>query len=464
MTPEAARPLPRSLKARVFGAGGWSIAAHFATMVIRLASTLILSRIFSPAIFGQVAFLTIVQVIIALLTDIGLRQSVIQHRDGDDPIFLATAWSLQVIRGVVITGIGIVVSVIIYLLHDLLPADSVYSEPNLPLYLSVSMLSATIINFQSVKMIIASRKIQLVGQIAVELLTQIAGLAFIVLVGWITRSIWAYIFGLLFSAVVTVILSHVVLSGPRDRFGWDKYSLREMSRFGVWTMMSSALSAFSSNGDRLLLGGWMTVEGLGSYSIANNLNSMADGLVGRVFGHIAFPALTETIHKDASRLRSVYFRMRTITDSTLLFAGGFLFTSGHEIVGILYDQRYASAGWILSTLSLSLLFTRYEIAHSAYLALARPSYVTLLSVIRLVSLFTITPLMYVFFGVQGAVLGIALHLIPNTICIFILNRRHQLNSVIFDVLILLMWLVGVAAGIGFNTLAELIKVRLHWHG
>ncbi|QND70468.1 oligosaccharide flippase family protein [Tardiphaga robiniae] len=463
MTSTQSAPLSRSLKARVFGAGGWSIAGHFTAMVIRLAGTLILSRIFSPAIFGQVAFLTIVQVIIALLTDIGLRQSVIQHRNGDDPVFLATAWTLSVIRGAVITCMGALVAGLLYLMRDLLPGGSVYSEPDMPLYLAVSMLSATIVGFQSMKLILASRRIELVGQIAVELLSQISMLVFIVIVGWITGSIWAYIVGLLFSAVVTVILSHALLPGPRDRFAWDRHSLREMSRFGVWTMLSSAMSAFSSNGDRLLLGGWMPPAGLGNYSIASNLNSMVDGLVGRVFGHIAFPALTETLHKDATRLRSVYFRMRMITDCTLLFAGGFLFASGQEIVGIMYDQRYAAAGWILSTLSLSLLFSRYEISHSAYLAFGRPSYVTLLSVIKLVSLFTIAPLMYFFFGIQGAILGIALHMIPSVICIFVLNHRIQLNNLVFELLILLMWMVGGAAGVGFNALAEVVKARFQWH-
>lgn len=459
-TIQATSSLTKSLKTRVLGAGGWSIAGHVATLFIRLGSTLILSRIFSPSIFGQLAFLTIVQVIIALLTDIGLRQSVIQHRNGDDPVFLATAWTLQVLRGFVLTIIGFVVAGILYLSRDLMPVGSVYAETKLPVYLSVCMLSASIIGFQSMKLILASRQIQLGGQIAVELITQIASLVFIIVFGCITRSIWAYIFGLLFSALVTVVLSHMILTGPQDRFGWDRNALREMSRFGVWTMLSSALSAFSVNGDRLMLGGWMSVEALGSYSIANNLNSIADGLAGRVFGSIAFPALTETFHRDASRFRANFFRLRLVTDSALLFMGGLLFSSGQAIIDVMYDERYTSAGWILETLSLALLFSRYDIAQSAYLAIGRPNYVTLLSVTKLLSLVTIVPLLYFFFSIQGAVFGIALYMIPSTACVFLLNRKHQLNNFVFEAVILLVWAMGAVSGLGLSCVIELLKGKM----
>jgi O-antigen/teichoic acid export membrane protein len=365
-----------------------------------------------------------------------------------------------VLRGLVITVIGLIVAAFLHLLRDWMPPGSAYAEPTLPLHLAVSMVSATIIGFQSMKLILASRQIQLVGQIAIELLTQIAALCFIAIFGWLTRSIWAYVFGLLFSAVVTVALSNILLAGPRIKFGWDRHALREMSQFGRWTMISSALSAFSVNGDRLMLGGWMSVESLGSYSIANNLNSFADGLASRVFGSIAFPALTETLHRDPSRFRAIYFRIRLVTDSGLLFIGGFLHAAGQAIVSLMYDQRYASAGWILQTLSLGLLFTRYEIAQSAYLAIGRPNYVTLVSVVKLVALFTIVPVLYYLFSIQGAIIGIAIHMAPCAICVFILNRKHHLNGFLFETFILLAWLAGELAGTGGTLAIEFLKTLL----
>ena len=34
-----------------------------------------------------------------LFADVGIRTSIIQHKHGDEPDFLNTAWTLQIIRG-----------------------------------------------------------------------------------------------------------------------------------------------------------------------------------------------------------------------------------------------------------------------------------------------------------------------------------------------------------------------------
>jgi O-antigen/teichoic acid export membrane protein len=149
-----------------------------------------------------------------------------------------------------------------------------------------------------------------------------------------------------------------------------------------------------------------------------------------------------------------------VTDSGLLFVGGFLHAAGQAIVNLMYDQRYASAGWMLQTLSLGLLFTRYEIGQSAYLALGRPNYVTLVSVVKLISLFTIVPLLYYFFSIQGAIIGIAIHMAPCAICVFILNRKHQLNGFFFESFILLAWLAGELSGAGGALAMASLKMHL----
>ena len=45
------------------------------------------------------AIAVMVNVIASLLTDLGIRQNIVQERRGADPIFLDTAWTVQIIRG-----------------------------------------------------------------------------------------------------------------------------------------------------------------------------------------------------------------------------------------------------------------------------------------------------------------------------------------------------------------------------
>lgn len=453
-----------SFKARVLGAGSWTVLGHFLSLLLRFVGTLILSRIFYPEVFGLLAIVAAVQMMITLLTDIGLRQAVVQSRLGGEISFLSTAWAVQVLRGLVIWVIGALIGIGLWVIgrFDLLSEGAVYSHPHLPLYIAAASASAAVLGLQSMKSIAASRQLQMKRLIFIELTAQLLGLVFNVLVGWLTRSIWAYIAGLIFSSLITVLLTHVFLPGSRDRFGWDRAALRELLRFGRWTFVSSTLSAFAINGDRLLMGAWVDAPVLGFYSIAANLASIAEGSANQLFGNVVFPALSEAARDSSARLRQVYLRIRWITDSALLAVAGFLFATGDVIVSVLYDHRYAAAGWMLRYLSFGLVFVRYGISQSAFLALGRPDRIAAVSVTKLMALFCIVPACYLSFGLAGAVVGFAIHMLPSSILILYFNQRHRLNSFALEVGVLCVWIVGWLIGLGcvelFSPCCQMVSV------
>mgnify|MGYP001083443415 FL=1 len=436
----------KSLRLRAFRAGAWTLAGHFSNLLLRFVGTIILTRIFAPDAFGVLTVVMAVQVILALLTDIGLRQAVIQSPNGEAFELLSTAFTLQIFRGFFIWGLGGVfaLGVSIASAKQWLPVHSAYGDPDLPTYLVVACASAAILGFQSMKVARAIRRVEIKPILLIELLSQFLSLAFIVVVGWLTVSLWSYIFGQLVAALVVVVSSHLVLKGPADRLGWNGVSAKELFRFG------STLSAIATNGDRLLLGAWLSSQVLGFYSIAYNLASVPEGLANRVFGAVAFPALSEAARARVERVPEIYFRMRWITDLGLLGLSGILFAGGPAIVGLLYDPRYASAGWMLQYLSLGLVFSRYAISQQAFLALGRPEYLSALSASKLVSLFLFMFLGFSFFGVEGAVLGVATHLLPNSILMFYFSSKHNLNSIRLEVGVLVAWWAGWLIGLGIE--------------
>ena len=451
-----------SLKYRVFRAGGWTLAGHFLSLSLRLISSIVLTRIFAPATFGLLAIITAVTTVIGLLTDIGLRQAIVQSRNGASPIFLNTAWSIQVLRGLLVWGLSVTVASGLYFatVWNLLPPSSVYAESSLPGLIIVASFSAVILGFQSMKTYTASRDLNLGRVTLIDIFSQFAGLAIIFTLGWLTRSTWSYIAGLLLTTIITVLLGHIWLRGPRDRLAWNKEALAELSHFGRWIFLSSAISATILNGDRLFLAAWLNPAALGFYSIANNLASVPDAVANSLFGSVVMPTLSEVNRRQPERFPSLFFRMRWASDSLLLFLAGFLFASGATIVGLLYDPRYASGGWMLQWLSFGLVFARYNIAGSAYLALGRPYYITVVNVVRSISLFVFLAVGFQVFGVSGAIIGIAFHMVPSTLCMLYYNRRVGISNFRLELLVLLTWALGWLAGDGFNMLATTIKQHL----
>ncbi|MCZ0901732.1 oligosaccharide flippase family protein, partial [Microcoleus sp. HI-ES] len=73
-------------------------ASYGSSQIIRFGSNLILTRLLLPELFGLMGLAYVFIAGINLFTDIGLGPSIIQNKRGEDPQFLNTAWTLQVIR------------------------------------------------------------------------------------------------------------------------------------------------------------------------------------------------------------------------------------------------------------------------------------------------------------------------------------------------------------------------------
>ena len=443
-----------SLKQRALGAGGWSMAGYGMGQAIRLAGNLVMTRLLVPEMFGIMAIATTVIVILGLLADIGVHQNVVQSRRGDDPVFLDTAWIVQIVRGFVLWILALLLSVGLYLagLNGMLPAKSAYASPALPTVLAVSSFAAVIVGFQSTKIAAAYRSFDGKRLFQVNLIAQLAGLVAMIAIGVIGRSIWALVAGWLVGALTTTVLSHVLLSGHANRFRWEKNALQEMVGFGKWIFVSSVASVFSMNGDRLLLGGFVEADLMGLYAIAAMIISAIVGALTRLGGSVSLPALSEIARNDPSRLREVYYKLRVPSDLLLLFLSGLLFAAGQLLIDLLYDTRYSGAGDMLRILALSLFAARYEVAREMYAAMGVPRYWTVISLVRFVSLYALVPTLYYVAGVQAAIWGIALHGLAAVPFFYAFNSRLGLNDFRRELMVLLALPLGFLAGVALNLL------------
>ncbi len=73
-----------------------------ASQGIRLGGNLIMARLLMPEMFGIMVIATTVSVVLHLLSDVGFRQNIIQSPRGNDPAFLNTVWTAQIIRGFIL--------------------------------------------------------------------------------------------------------------------------------------------------------------------------------------------------------------------------------------------------------------------------------------------------------------------------------------------------------------------------
>jgi O-antigen/teichoic acid export membrane protein len=429
-------------------AGGWVMFGHLSGLAVRLASNLITTRLLAPEMFGVITIAMTVTTIVALLSDIGLRESLIQNKHGDDPVFQNTAWTVQIVRGFVTWAGALVAAGALYLAATggLVGADSTYATPHLPLILAATSFVAVINGFRSTKMYTSNRHFDLKKPIQIELLVQIATSLATIALAYYTRSVWAMVIGMLAGSALTVVLSQYYMPGPPNALCWDKRALRELMEFGKWVILSSAINVFAMNGDKLLLAGFVGADVLGLYSIAFLLASVIDGMVQKLVSIVSFPALSEIFRTAPAKLPSVLTRLRTWSDSGQLFMAGLLFAVAPAVIDLLYDDRYAAAGPMLQMLSFILVGSRYAMLNQVYLAMGKTKYQAVINVVSVAALFVAVPLGYQWFGILGAIAAIALRSLAAVPLMFYFNAKHGLNDFKLEALVLLVWPVGFAAG------------------
>ena len=129
-----------SLQGAAIRSSIWTIGGYGASQLIRLGSSLVLTRLLFPEIFGIVALVSVFHQGLAMFSDIGIGPAIVQSPDGDDWTFLQTAWTLQAIRGAVLWVAACAIAV---------PLASFYDQPIVLWLLPVSGFGAVIAGFES---------------------------------------------------------------------------------------------------------------------------------------------------------------------------------------------------------------------------------------------------------------------------------------------------------------------------
>ena len=435
--PVESRPVTpdRSLRGRVMRGAALGLAGHAGSQLLRLASNLILARLLFPEAFGVMALAWLVVNALTMLSDVGIRSSVIRDDRGDDLSFLHTAWTLQVMRG------GLLWLVATSLAG---PLAEFYDEPLLAQIVPVAALVGLIAGFESIRLLAATRKIHLGGVVAVEFGGQAIGLLAMVAWAWVDRSVWALVVGGLVRVFARVVLSHLVLAGPADRFGWDRDAVGRIVGFGKWILLSTAITFLATRLDIILLGKLVPMASLGVYSIGVMIAQVPLTPASQLARAVLLPALSEARRGGGAALETTFARARGLVLPVMLLAVLAALASAPAFVRIFYDDRYREAGWIaqLSMVPLWFAFLQFT-ARSALEAVGHSKALAIGNAVKLVVTAAGCVCGYQIAGMSGLILGVGAGALAGYVTIAVALRATGLSTIVQDV----VW-TGAALGLG----------------
>ena len=433
-----------SLRRRTMLGMLWTAAGMAGGHGLRLASSLILTRLLFPEVFGIMALLMVFVQALQMFSDIGIGPNIIQNERGDESRFLNTAWTVQIVRGGVIWVACALIAA---------PIAWLYEEPQLRLLLPILGFQALLSGFNSTAVFSANRHLQLGRLTVLDLSVQAFTFLATVLWALLHPEVSALVAGAIFGSAVRMALTHRLIPGYRNRLAWDGSATREIVRFGSWIFMSTALGFLGSQVDRLILPRLLSWEMLGIYTIALMLTNIPDGVATAISGRVIFPAVSQRSDLPRGELRALIARYRW---RVLLVVGPGLALLTHvaePLVYFLYDDRYHEAGWIFSILSLGLWFRILSATISpALLAIGQPRYFAFSAVTRLLLVSGGLPLAYASFGLMGAVVVTTAGPLIEYLVMARGLDRHELATTRQDALATVLWGGSLALLLGLRAL------------
>lgn len=327
-----------SLKARLIRSSGLTVIGYGTSQVLRLASNLILTRLLFPEAFGVMALVSVFMMGLVMFSDLGIGPSIMQNKRGDDPDFLNTAWTIQVIRGF---ALWIVATALAW------PMAWFYSVPELTLYLPVAALTLVILGFKPTRHETANRHLLLGRVTVIDIITQVVGIISAVLLAWWTQSVWALVISGIISAFAQLVMYNLYLPGAKNHFRWEKPAAHELIRFGKWIFLSTIAGFALGQGDKLVLGKYLSLEQLGIYNIGYFLASFPLLLGVMLIGKILIPIYREKPPSESAQNFKQLQKMRFILTGMIFLLVMFFGLSGVALIHLLYDSRYYAAGAVV---------------------------------------------------------------------------------------------------------------------
>lgn len=321
-----------SLKGKVFRGGAWLGVGSFTEQVVRFGRSIILARLLAPEAFGIMAVVLSASTLIHSLTDIGVKEAVIQNPRGTEDEYIDSAFWLAIGRAFALASC-------IFLLAPWIA--KFYGNAELTPLLRVASLSVLIDGAWSPRMYIAIKQLKFSRIAAIMHGGGILGVIITITLSYIIRDVWALVIGATLESLARVSLSYVFYP-YLPKLAWHRDATRELLKFSRGLFGLSFLNLIFAKTDIFVLAKLYSPAQLGLYSMAVYLAQTPTGFIMNLLGQTMMPTFAH-IQGDQDRENRILLRV-----TSLIFVLGmpvilFVYFCGRSVLDLAFGGRYSAA-------------------------------------------------------------------------------------------------------------------------
>jgi len=320
-----------SLKARVFRGGVWMGAGSLTEQVFRFTRNMVLTRLLAPEAFGIMAIIQSTTAIVQCLTEVGVKEGLIQNPNGDKEEYIDAAWWLAMLRSL---------SIYVILFAAAPFIAKFYGNVELSKLLRVAVSGLMFEGAISTKAYVALKQMKFRRWAIVNHGGAICGVLTALGLSYFIRDVWALVLGLGMESVGRCVLSYIVCPYlPPLR--WHGKAMRDLLHFSRGVFGMPLLNFIFMRADVFVLGKLYSPTDLGLYAMAIYLVQTPTSFIVNVLAQTLMPTFAH-VQEERERMNRILLQVTSAIFILGMPALVFLVFSGHSLLTLVYGQRYGA--------------------------------------------------------------------------------------------------------------------------
>jgi O-antigen/teichoic acid export membrane protein len=317
-----------SLSQRAVRGGFWVFSLRIVQQLFGLARLVILARILAPHDFGLMGIALLAMSTLETFSQTGFQAALIQKKK-DIESYLDAAWTVLILRGLVLFGI----------LYFAAPfAASFFDAPEAKPIIQVIGLSVLFQAFTNIGVIYFQKELKFNKEFIYQLAGTLADFIVAISTVLILRNVWALVFGLLAGNAARCFLSYLI-HPYRPRLSRDLKKAKKLFGFGKWILGMSIITFLFNQGDDAFLGKVLGVTALGFYQMAYRIGQLPATEFAKVISTVTFPAYSK-LQDNLSKLKAGFLKTLNITVIFMVPLAGGIFMLAPEFTQIFLTQKW----------------------------------------------------------------------------------------------------------------------------
>ena len=351
----------------------------------------------APEDFGLMGIAFLSMSALETFSQTGFHQALIQKKE-DIQEYLDTAWTVLIIRGVVLFAI-------LYLIAPFVA--SFFNVPQASLIIRVIGFSVLFQAFTNIGIIYLQKELEFNKEFMYQFVGTLADFIVAISAVLILRSVWALVFGLIAGSMARCFVSYLIHS-YRPRFNFDVAKVKELFGFGKWVFGSSILIFLITQGDDIFVGKLLGATALGFYQMAYKISNLPATEITHMISRVTFPAYSK-LQDSVPKLREAYLKVLQITAFLSFPMAGLIFVLAPDFTKLFLGEKWMPM--VPAMMVLCVFGAARSVTSSCgalFQGVGRPDFIAKASLIKLVCLIIVIYPLAQKWNITGVALAITL--------------------------------------------------------